>query len=199
VKVYDRALPMSRATMTPGDVNLSHGLINRGVALGHLRRFDESLRDYNEAIALLERTGGNPINLAIAVYNRGDLAARRGHCDEAIPDHDRSIALLEKLGVPTFYVLMYPLSGKGMCLVRSGRPAEAIPVIERALRCKASGADDFEVARAKGYLGRALVETRRDVAGGLAMVRAARPAIAAAHDGAEELALLDRWLQAHAR
>jgi tetratricopeptide (TPR) repeat protein len=199
VKVYDRALPMSRATMTPGDVNLSHGLINRGVALGHLHRFDEAVRDLDEAIALLENTGGGPINLAIAVYNRGDLAARRGHCDDAIRDHDRSIAVLEKLGVPTFYALMYPLSGKGMCLVRTGRPAEAIPVIERALRCKASGADDFEVARAKGYLGRALVETRRDVAGGLAMVRAARPAIAAARDGADELALLDRWLQAHAR
>src|SRR5258706_133682 len=68
VKVYDRALPMSRATMTPGDVNLSHGLINRGVALGHLRRFDEALRDYDEAIALLEKTGGSPVNLAIAVY-----------------------------------------------------------------------------------------------------------------------------------
>ena len=104
-----------------------------------------------------------------------------------------------QLGVPNFYVLMYPLSGKGMCLVRTGRPAEAIPVIERALRCKSSGADDFEVARAKGYLGRALVETRRDVAGGVAMVRAARPAIAAARDGADELALLDRWLAAHAR
>ena len=31
------------------------------------------------------------------------------------------------------------------------------------------------------------------------MARAARPAIAAAYDGADELALLDRWLAAHAR
>jgi tetratricopeptide (TPR) repeat protein len=199
VALYDRALRMSRATMTPGDVNLSHGLINRGVALGHLRRFDDAVRDFDEAIALLEKVAGNPTNLAIAIYNRGDIAARRGRCDDAIADHTRSIELLDKLGVPDFYVLMYPLSGKGLCLVRTGKPGEAIPLLERALRCKANGADEFEVARIKGYLGRALVETRRDVAGGLAMVRAARPAIAAAPDGAEELALLDRWLAAHAR
>jgi tetratricopeptide (TPR) repeat protein len=199
VELYDRAVKMSRETMAPDDVNLSHGLINRGVALGHLRRFDEAVRDFDEAIALLERIGGSAINLAIAVYNRGDVTARRGRCDAAIADHTRAIELLDKLGVPDFYVLMYPLAGKGLCLVRTGKPAEAIPVLERALRCKASGADAFEVARAKGYLGRALVETRRDVAGGLAMVRAARPAIAAAHDGAEELALLDRWLAAHPR
>jgi tetratricopeptide (TPR) repeat protein len=199
VELYDRAVKMSRETMGPDDVNLSHGLINRGVALGHLRRFDEAVRDFDEAIALLERTGGNAINLAIAVYNRGDVTARRGRCDVAIADHTRAIELLDKLGAPDFYALLYPLSGKGLCLVRTGKPADAIPVLERALRCKTSGADDFEVARAKGYLGRALVETRRDVAGGLAMVRAARPAVAAAHDGAEELALLDRWLAARAR
>jgi hypothetical protein len=76
---------------------------------------------------------------------------------------------------------------------------EAIPVLERALRCKANGADAYEVARAKAYLGRARVETRRDVAGGLAMVRAARPEIAAAPEGVDELARLDRWLAAHTR
>ena len=199
VPIYDRGLQMSRATMAPGDVSLSQLLINRGDALAHLRRFDDARRDYDEAIGLYENTGGKGIDLAIAVYNRGDLTARQGRCNEAMRDHTRAIALLDELGRPNFYVLMYPLSGKGACLVRSGRPAEAIPLLERALRCKAGGADAFEVARVHAYLGRALVETRRDVAGGLAMVRAARPAIAAGRDGAEELATLDRWLASHAR
>jgi len=72
-------------------------------------------------------------------------------------------------------------------------------VLEEALRCKSSAADASEAAQAKAYLGRALVDTRRDVAGGIAMARAARPAIAAAPDSVEELRRLDRWLAAHRR
>src|SRR5439155_24964151 len=100
---------------------------------------------------------------------------------------------------PPSHLLISPLSGQGACLVRSGKPAEAIPVLERALRCKANGGDAFEVARVKANLGRALVETRRDVSGGLPMVRAARTTIAPGPDIAEELVGLDRWLAAHAR
>jgi tetratricopeptide (TPR) repeat protein len=198
IALYDRGLAMSRATMAPGDVNLSHPLIDRGVALFRLGRYDEALRDYDEAIALMDRTGSKTINLAIAIYNRADLAARRGRCDDALRDDTRTIALLEDIE-PTSYVLLYPLSGKGACLVRLGRPAEAIPILERALRGKAATADAFETARAQAYLGRARVETGRDVAGGLAMARTARPAIAASPDGGEELRLLDRWLAAHPR
>jgi tetratricopeptide (TPR) repeat protein len=190
---------MSRATMAPGDVSLSDPLINRGIALAHLRRFDDALRDYEEAIALFEKAGGSPVNLAITVVNRGDVALRRGRCDDAIRDYARAITLLEKAGGPTYYALIYPLSGKGACLVRSGRAAEAIPVLEQALRCKTSGADAVELARVRANLGRALVETHRDVASGLAMARAALPILAAAPDGAEDRDMFQRWLAAHAR
>ncbi|HEY0475877.1 MAG TPA: hypothetical protein VGD37_00050 [Kofleriaceae bacterium] len=45
------------------------------------------------------------------------------------------------------------------------------------------------------------VETRRDVAGGLAMARSARTAVAAASDAthADDVLELDAWLAAHAR
>ena len=199
VAVYERALAMSRATMPAGDVNLGRTLINSAIALSRLRRFDEALRNYNEAIALFEKVGSATVNLAIAVGNRGDLVARRGNCEQGNRDFTRAIDLLDKPGTANLYVLVYPLSGKGACLVQSGRPTEAIPLLERALGIKASGADAFEVARVKANLGRALVETRRDVAGGLAMARAARSGMLTGPDSAEELAILDRWLAAHAR
>jgi tetratricopeptide (TPR) repeat protein len=199
IAVYERALAMSRATMPSGDVNLGRALINNGVALGRLRRFDDALRAYNEAIAIFEKAGSTMINLAIAVHNRGDIAAQRGNCEQANRDFTRAIEIVEKLGVASWYVAMYPLAGKGACLVRSGRPAEAIPLLEQALRIRVNGADAFEVARAKAYLGRALVETHRDVAGGLAMARAARPAMVDSPDSAQELVFLDRWLAAHAQ
>src|SRR5262249_46842551 len=149
----------------------------------------------NEAIAVFEKAGSVTINLAIAASNRGDVIARHD-CEAAIRDFTRAIELLDKLNV-TNYVRIYPLSGKGACLVRTARPAEAIPLLEQALRIKASGSDLAELARVKLYLGRALVETHRDVAGGLAMARAARPAMVGP-DNLDELPAIDRWLAAHA-
>jgi tetratricopeptide (TPR) repeat protein len=198
VAVYERALAMSRATLPPGDVTLARALINSGLARSRVRRFDDALRDFNEAIALFENAGSASVNLAIALNDRGDVVSRRGDCAQADRDFTRSIELLDKLHV-THYVLRYPLNGKGACLVRSGRPAEAIPLLERAQRIKTGQADTSEIARTKVYLGWALVDTRRDVAGGLAMVRAARAAMVAGPDSAEEVPMLDRWLAAHTR
>ncbi|HEY0985671.1 MAG TPA: tetratricopeptide repeat protein, partial [Kofleriaceae bacterium] len=199
VAVYERALAMCRATMSSGDVNLGRTLINSGLALSRVRRYDDAVRNYDEAIALFEKASGGTISLAIAVSNRGDIVAHRGDCEQANRDFTRSIELLDKLTAPNLYVRVYPLSGKGACLLELGRPAEAIPVLERAVGVTVSAADAHEIARAKANLGRALVETRRDVAGGLAMARAARPAILAGPDRAVELPILDRWLAAHAR
>ncbi len=196
---HDRALRMSRATMAPTDLNLVHSLINRGDTLVRLRRYDEARSNFDEAIAMFDKNGGENANLAVGLASRGDLAMRRGRCDEAIADHTRAIAVLDKMNDPTFYGLLHPLTGKGSCLVQMGRPADAIPVLERALRCKVGGGEAFEVARAQAYLGRARVATGHDVAGGLAQVRAARPAIAASPEGVEELRMLDRWLATHAR
>src|SRR5262249_9134049 len=130
--------------------------------------------------------------------NRGDLAARRGRCADAVADFARTIKVFEEVD-PSSPLMVFPLAGSGACLVRLGRPAEAIPLLERAVGGDASTADPFELARAKAYLGRARVETRSDVTGGLAMARAARAAIAASLDGADELRMLDRWLAARAR
>ena len=58
--------------------------------------------------------------------------------------------------------------------------------------------DAADVLRAQYYLGRAHVETRRDVTGGIAMVRAARAALAADADfrNTELAGEIDAWLAA---
>jgi tetratricopeptide (TPR) repeat protein len=199
VAIYDRAIGVFRAKLRPGDVTIGPSLINRSIGLAQLHRFDDAQRDLDEVIALYDRASSKSLSLPHALSNRGDLAAMRGRCQDALRDHARSIELLEQRVEPTASDLIYPLSGKGACLVRLGRPAEAIPLLQRALRCKANGVEDFELARVKAYLGRALVETRRDTSGGRAMARAARAGIASSPNGADELRLLDRWLAAHPR
>ena len=195
LSVYERALRIARATMTPGDLNFCWPLLQHGKLLLDLGRLDEAHRDFDEAVALFDRTGGKGTNLALALTGNAIIAARRGRCADALADDARAITVLEEVA-PASPSLLDPLSSSGGCLVRLGRPAEAIPLLERALAVRAS-TDLLEQAKAKSYLGRALVETGRDVNGGLAMARAARPTIAAAPDGTEELRWLDRWLAAH--
>jgi tetratricopeptide (TPR) repeat protein len=199
VAIYDRAVRIFRAKLRPGDVTIGPSLMNRAIGLAQLHRFDDAQRDLDEVIALYETAGDKSLALPHALYNRGDLAAMRDRCDAALRDHTRSIELLEQRTEPTASDLLYPLAGKGLCLVRLRRATEAIPLLERALRCKANGVEAFELARTRAYLGRALVETRRNTSGGLAMVRAARADIASSPNGAEELHRLDRWLAAHPR
>src|SRR5947209_8505600 len=79
------------------------------------------------------------------------------------------------------------------------RGGEAIARLDRALQLEVTRDDAFQVALARAYLGRAQVETRRDVVAGLAAARSARTALAAAADAsnADSVRELDAWLAAH--
>lgn len=197
LSAYERSLRIARATMTPGDLNVCMPLLEHGKLLLRLGRLDEAQRDFGEVVALFDKVGGKGANLAIALHGRANVAARRGRCADALVDDARAIKVLDDIE-PASSLLLDPLTGIGACLVRLGRPAEAIPLLERAVAIQSS-TDSFEQAKAKAYLGRARVEIRRDVAGGLAMARSARAGIAATSDGGDELRALDRWLAAHAR
>jgi tetratricopeptide (TPR) repeat protein len=197
--MYDRALAIYRAQLGPGDLEHTGPLLGRADALSMLGRLDESERSYTEAIAAYEPTGAKDNNLAIALYSRGLLSAKRERCDAALADHDRAAAVFEELEGPRSTYLIYPLIGKGRCLIDLGRAAEAIPVLERALRLPADARDAREVAGGRLYLGRAQIETGRDARGGLAMIRAARTEIAASGDGDATVRELDLWLAARAR
>jgi hypothetical protein len=86
-------------------------------------------------------------------------------------------------------------------MLSSRRFDDAIARLNRALQLEATPGAAFQVALARAYLGRANVETRRDVVRGLAAVRSARAALAAAADptNAGTVRELDAWLAAHAR
>jgi hypothetical protein len=92
------------------------------------------------------------------------------------------------------------LVGEAACLLGAHRFDDAIARLNRALQLETTPDAAFQVALARAYLGRAHVEGRRDVAGGLAAVRSARAALAAAADAtnAGTVRELDAWLAARA-
>jgi tetratricopeptide (TPR) repeat protein len=199
IEAYDRALQVDRVTRTPEDLTRAAILIGRSETASHFGKLDDAIHSLDEAIALFATVHGEDANLGIALFDRGDLHRRLGRYDEALRDLDRAQAVFSKTYEPSSHYLLYPLTGRAMALVLSGRPAEAIPLLERALRLKVDVGDALQLARAKAYLGRARVETGRDVPGGLALARTARAALAALPDGADDFRALDRWLAAHAR
>ena len=82
------------------------------------------------------------------------------------------------------------------CLPDPNHREDEKPLLERALKLPTIPDDSSEVIYAKYYLGRARIETRRDIAGGLAMVRAARAEMAPDPWSADIVRELDAWLAA---
>jgi tetratricopeptide (TPR) repeat protein len=179
---------------------ITRTLGNRAETLVQLGRFDEAARGYDEQLALLRRDGNETGEMATVLYNRGELQRKRGRCPDALRDYTRAADLAESLHEAGASLLISALVGDAACLLGSRRFDDAIARLNRALQLEATPATAFQVALARAYLGRAKVETRRDMVGGLAAARSARAALAAAADATntETVRELDAWLAAHA-
>jgi tetratricopeptide (TPR) repeat protein len=195
---YDRAIQIDRAQLAPDDLRLLQVVVTRATLLTHLHRLDEAARAYDDAIAVYEQSGAKVLDAATALYYRGKLAAARGHCDLALPDQARAIALLEELRGPRSERLVYPLVDQAWCMIETGRPSEAIAPLERAGSLPDKTTSAYQLALARAYLGRVRIELGTDIAGGLAMVDAARRTIATEPEGSQVLQQLDAWLAKHA-
>src|SRR5262249_23563697 len=84
------------------------------------------------SIALREvAQGPEHPDVGIALVNLGDRYRVLRDCARALPDYERAERLLAKLGASHPYV-GHALAGRGLCLVETGKRAQAIPLLERA-------------------------------------------------------------------
>lgn len=197
---HDGAIRSYRTQVSADDPQLLRTLGNRAETLTQLGRFDDAEQSYNEELALLKRDGTATLDLTTVLYNRGELHRKRGHCPEALRDYARAVELAESAHEAGVELLIHALVGEAACLLGARRFDDAIARLNRALQLEATPDAAFQVALARAYLGRAKVETRRDVVGGLAAARSARAALAATADAtnAGTVRELDAWLVAHA-
>jgi tetratricopeptide (TPR) repeat protein len=135
-----------------------------------LGREPQARAGYDAIVARFDRTGAKTANLIVALFRRGEQAAKLDNCADAVLDYERAERVAVELEGDRTDKLVYPLVGHGACLIRLHHPVEAASILRRAI---ALGPAPSEAALARFLLGRALVESHADVAGGLAMARAA--------------------------
>ena len=117
------------------------------------------------------------------------VLAASGELDEAMEAWRRALAMNQKVFDPGHPALANALDGIGMCLVERARPAEAIPVLERALAIRvAHSSSPEQISETRYNLARALWETKLDRKRALELAAKSRDGFAAAGSSARTAA-----------
>ncbi len=193
IPYLERAIAMARATMPADDLRLAQILADYVASLIPAERYDEARHASDEQLAIYGRHGPS-VNLAISLTNRGELEVVSGHCAEAAPPLTRALAMFEALPTTRAYVIA-PLVQLARCARRERRWGAALATLARIRALPAAPAMAASVLEATCEHGQLLVESGRDVVGGMAELRAARAALRGDHPLAKRL---DTWMAAYA-
>ncbi|MDY7229507.1 serine/threonine-protein kinase [Hyalangium rubrum] len=190
----ERALLLRQKALGPVHPDVASTLCEIGSALQAQGKLEEGRKFIERGLSMWEKTVG-PEHPETAEAHRllGVVLTKLGRHEEARRHHDRALALREKaLGAEHPDTALSRLSLAELQLAR-GKPAEALPLLERALKhVYRKDADDVRFA-----LARALWDTGQDRTRARALATEVqehwqRQAIA------PKLAEASRWLAAHA-
>jgi tetratricopeptide (TPR) repeat protein len=192
----DRAVALARRQGGSPHPRLAHALSRRGAMHTQLNEHESALADYREARGIFEGAyGPQHPQVARLWLNMGVTYHRQGRLQEAMEHYRATLKLREATLGPSHPDLAIILQNIGNLLVEGGRPAEAILGLRRALELRernlsAPGA----VADLQFWLGRALYESGRAKAEGLARVRSAHEIFT--REGMFEARHPAEWLEA---
>jgi DNA-binding NtrC family response regulator/tetratricopeptide (TPR) repeat protein len=119
-------------------------------ALSELGQFELGLQRADEAVNIAA-AAGHTYSLAVAHWSVGYLRLCQGELDQAIEVLTRGAELARTWGIEVWITRF--ASALGLALARSGRIADAVPLLERAVTHNLSVADQasFLAALAEGY------------------------------------------------
>jgi tetratricopeptide (TPR) repeat protein len=200
VEPLESALALFEKSLGPNDPVTVGGVI----ALGSIR---STLGDHEAARRLLDRALARAAEapepraslLARASLAAADVRRRALGWKRALPDYERALRVAEAGGVASRSDLPAALGALGEAHLETGRPARAIPLLERAIEVRtAADASPALIALSRFALARALRAVPASRRRALAV---ARQALAEAKTGGDaELAdEIDAWLAAQRR
>jgi tetratricopeptide (TPR) repeat protein/tRNA A-37 threonylcarbamoyl transferase component Bud32 len=195
------ALALWEQALGPEHPENANALNNLG-AIFHARgKHAESAEHHRRALELRERAlGPEHPRVARSLSNLGGQLYLLGEYAEAARRYVRALGIFEKELGAEHPLVGDLLPGLALSYVDDGRPAEALPLAERA-RALLEGHDasPAKLAEARFALARALMATGTDPQRALALARQARDAMQTASGSLSliDLADIESWLGAH--
>lgn len=125
--------------------------------------YEEARRQYERSLAIREQQNGEADSIATIVYNLGLVDARLADFDRAEAEYRRAVTLWEGLHGSDHVFVAQALAALGHATLERGRPAEALPYLQRALaiRERRLGRSHRTVARTLHFLAAAYAELDR--------------------------------------
>ena len=151
-------------------------------------------RHFDRAVELATLAGGpRSLDVATMLIGFGQLLASVDFA-EGLPKVEQAIAIFDQLGSPRATTARAAL---GLALLHEARAAEAVPLLEAALRgLDPATAEAYNLGLIKWALARALTATKGDRDRARALAREARAVLAPlGDDGATLVADIDAWLR----
>jgi tetratricopeptide (TPR) repeat protein len=135
------------AELVPADPMLhAAALTVAGIVAKETGAFDTAQRSYAQVARLLDRAAAGPADTATLAHNLAGLAYARGDADTAVREAERAVNL--RTGTGSELDLAQDLAVLAAALAAAGRPAAALPHLDRALAaCRsARPVRDYEVS-----------------------------------------------------
>ena len=199
-----QALALKERVLPPGSPNLADSLSSLAEALYRRGDLAEALATNARAHAVYASAYGEGSPwMGKVLSNRGEYLVAAGKLAEGSAAFENALLHWEPRLGPDHPFLGYPLTGLGVARWRSGRPDQALPLLDRALRIReAHERDAGAIAETRLALGRVLwdldVDAGRDRARARQLVEQARDAYNGPRAKTRLAVEAREWLAEHA-
>jgi len=194
-----RAVKAKENAQGPDSPDVAMSLSNMALAFDQMGESEIAVHQAQRAADTVEaRLGSDHPRTGVLRSNYAEILNHVGRFAEARQMAERALVALEGESEADGLILSYPLMALGVALLGEGRPAEATPVLERAVTIR--GGKESQASRrgeARFALARALWAAERDRARAGELARTARSEYLAwplAPGGEKEAERIDAWL-----
>lgn len=197
VDVLTRTLALAERTLGQDNLEIATALADLGEALQAAGRLEQSVTFMDRARRLAARLlGEGHSQVALYISGRSNVLSTLGLHSEALEDAQHAVAIWRAAGASSAQVAAGQVR-LAECLLAVGRPEEAVPMLEEALRTQ-EATRSSAVPGTRFALARALWREQEQRGRATSLAEEARVEYQRAGATGSQLAVVDNWVKAHA-
>jgi tetratricopeptide (TPR) repeat protein len=190
------AVALDDKLLPAGDPQTASHIVTESDVLEQLHRHADALTALDRALAIMRQLyKGDHQDIADALHSRALIELAIGKLDGALADGREALAMFGRVNPD--YPTLELLRTLGKIELARHDPVAALTYLDEAKHHADASEDPYNLQYLDALTGRALVESGRDRAKGIALVKTAYAALAADPRTTEETAELSAWLRAH--